>query len=131
MLCHLHSDGTFSYTAPAPLFNGLDPPSPRAIELLLQGLPPSPRPPPHTPVHDLPLEIQDHILEYMSESSVEAARLGCILGLGSPFTWQRSHDPPRRGGAVELLSSPNHQTEFTPVESQIFFGDTFSGISYQ
>ncbi|RDL33343.1 Uncharacterized protein BP5553_08782 [Venustampulla echinocandica] len=130
LVCHVDSTGTFSYTAPTTLMDGLTLPSPSAINLLLQALSPS-RPPAHTPVHSLPLEIQDRILERVSEGLVEAARLGCVLGLGSPFTWMRAVDWPRRGGPVELFISPSHRNEYSPVESKICFGDVFSGVSYR
>jgi hypothetical protein len=130
LVCHAGSTGTFSYTAPITLIDGLTLPSPSAMNLLLQALSPS-RPPPRTPVHNLPLEIQDQILEHVSEGPVEAARLECILGLGSPFTWIRAVDWPRRGGPIELLTSPSHRTESTPVESKVYFGDVFSGVSYR
>ncbi|KAH8665130.1 hypothetical protein BGZ60DRAFT_64021 [Tricladium varicosporioides] len=130
LVCHVDSMGIFSFTAPTTLMDGLTLPSSSAIYLLLQALSPS-RPPPHTPVHNLPLEIQDRILEYVSEGPVEAARLGCILGLGSPFTWVRAVDWPRRGGPIELFISPSHRVESTPVESKISFGDEFSGVSYR
>lgn len=110
--------------------DGVTLPSPTAISLLLQALPPS-RPPTQTPVHDVPLEIQDRILEQVSKAPIEAARLGCVLGLGSPFAWMRAFDWPRRGGPIELFVSPSHRHENTPVESKIYFGDIFSGVSYR
>lgn len=131
LVCHVDSAGTFSYTAPITLMDGLTLPSPSAINLLLQALSPSRPPPPRTPVHNLPVEIQDRILEFVSEGSFEAARLGCILGLGSPFPWMRAADWPRQGGPVQLFISPSHRTEFSPVESKICFGDVFSGVSYR
>jgi hypothetical protein len=130
LVCHVDSAGTFSYTAPVTFMDGLTQPSPSAINLLLQALSPS-RPQPRTPVHNLPLEIQDQILQHVSEGPVEAARLGCVLGLGSPFTWMRAVDWPRRGGPVKLLTSPWYRTESTPVDSQIYFGNVFSGVGYQ
>lgn len=130
LVCYVDSTGTFSHTAPTTLMDGLTPPPPSAMNLLLQTLSPS-RPSPRTPVHNLPLEIQDQILEHVSEGPVEAARLGCVLGLGSPFTWMRAVDWPRRGGPVVLFSSPSHRTETSPVESKIYFGDVFSGVSYR
>ncbi|KAH7308783.1 hypothetical protein BKA65DRAFT_576314 [Rhexocercosporidium sp. MPI-PUGE-AT-0058] len=130
MVCHVGSIGTFSYTAPTTLMDGLNLPSPSAINPLLQALSPS-LPPPHTPAHNLPLEIQDRMLEHISDGPVEAARLGCILNLGSPFTWMRAVDWPRRGGPVELFTSPSHRTELSPVESKICFGDALSGVSYR
>jgi hypothetical protein len=87
MLCHTDSTGTFLYTPPIAFMDGSSPPSLDATRVLLQALSPAFRPPPCTPVHALPLEIQDRILVHVSEGPVEAARLGCLLGLGSPFLW--------------------------------------------
>ncbi|KAG0648620.1 hypothetical protein D0Z07_5310 [Hyphodiscus hymeniophilus] len=128
LVCHVGTTGIFSYTAPTTFMDGLTLPSPSAINLLLQALSPSCSTP-RTPIHDLPMEIQDRILEHVSEGPVEAARLGCILGLGSPFTWMRTIDRERRGGPIELFTSPSHRFENTPVESKICFGDVFSGVS--
>ncbi|KAL2068574.1 hypothetical protein VTL71DRAFT_14911 [Oculimacula yallundae] len=130
LVCHVDSSGAFSCSAPITLMDGLTPPSPSAIHLLLQALSPS-RPLARTLVHDVPLEIQDRILKYVSEGSFEAARVGCILGVGSPYTWMRATDWPRRGGPVELFISPSHRMEDAPVESKICFGDEFSGVSYR
>ncbi|TVY51842.1 hypothetical protein LCER1_G007749 [Lachnellula cervina] len=130
LVCHVDSTGTFSYTAPTTLMDGHTPPSPSAINLLLQALSPS-RSQTHAPIYNLPLEIQDRILEHVSKAPVQAARLGSVLGLGSPFTWMRAVDWPRRGGPIELSISPSHRHENTPVESKICFGDVFSGVSYR
>jgi len=130
LVCHVDPTGNFSYTAPTTLMDGIKPPSSTAIKLLLQALSPSP-PLPLTAIHNLPLEIQDRVLEHISEGPIEAARFGCVLSLGSPITWIRTVDWPRRGGPIELLPSPSHRTEFSPVESKICFGDVFSGVSYR
>lgn len=131
LVCSVDSMGTFSHTAPTILMDGLTLPSASAIHLLLQALSPS-RPPPRTPVFTIFLwRSKDRILEFVSEGSFEAARLGCVLGLGSPFRWMRAVDWPRRGGPVELFISPSHRTETAPVESKIYFGDGFSGVSYR
>ena len=130
MVCHVNASGNFLCTAPTIFMDGLSQPSRTSISLLLQALSPS-RPPPHTPVHDLPLEIQDRILEHVSKAPIEAARLGCILDLGSPIVWMRAVDWPRRGGPIELFVSPSHRHENTPVESKIYFRDIFSGVSYR
>ncbi|TVY16161.1 hypothetical protein LARI1_G006867, partial [Lachnellula arida] len=130
LVCHVDSTGTFSYTAPKTLMDGLTPPSPSAINLLLQALSPS-RSRSDSPIHSLPLEIQDRILEHVSKAPFEAARLGCVLGLGSPFTWMRAIEWPRRSGPIELFISPTNRHENAPVESKIYFGDVFSGVSYR
>ncbi len=128
LVCHVSCTGAFSYTAPTTLMDGLTPPSLSTINLLLQALSPS-RPLRRT-IHNLPLEIQGKILEIVSEGPVEAPRLGCILDLGSPFTWMRAIDWPRQGGPIGLRYTPTHRYEFSPVESIIHFGDVFSGMSY-
>ncbi|TVY39583.1 hypothetical protein LSUB1_G005822 [Lachnellula subtilissima] len=130
LVCHVDSTRTFLYTAPTTFMDGLTLPSPSAIILLLQALSPS-RVQPRPPIYILPLEIQDRILEHVSEGPIEAARLGCVWGLGSPFTWMRAVDWPRRGGPIDLFVSPSHRHENTPVESKICFGDVFSGVSYR
>jgi hypothetical protein len=79
-------------------------------------------------MHFLPLEIQDRILEYVTEGPVEATRLGCLLGLGSPFLWQKRVGWGRRVGTLELFTSPSHRSL---VKSKIYFGDTFSGVSFR
>jgi hypothetical protein len=130
MLCRVDCTGSFSYTAPTKFLDGQDPPSAKAMELLLQALSPPSRIP-RTPILALPLEIQDQILQYVSESTVEAARLGCLLGLGSPGTWMRARDPSRRGGPIQLLKCPTHRLARTPIDSKILFGKTFSGVLYR
>jgi hypothetical protein len=131
MVCHVDSTGNFTCTAPTVLLDGLSTPASDTIHLRLQALAPASRPPPRTPVHHLPLEMQDRILEQVSKGPIEAARLGCLLDLGSPFMWLRSRDPPRREGILELIISPIHRNEFSPIESKICFGDVFIGVSYR
>ena len=92
ILRQVDSTGCLSYTAPMAFMDGSSPPSSDATLLFLQALSLALPPAPCTPVHALPLEIQDRILEYVTEGPVEAARLGCLLGLGSPFLWQRRVD---------------------------------------
>jgi hypothetical protein len=87
-------------------------------------------PPPQTRINKLPIELQDRILDHVSAGPVEAARLGCLLELGSQFAWMRS-DGTRRGGDVVKLEAPTHRSHLTPVDSRIHFGDTFSGLAYR
>ncbi|KAK0101800.1 hypothetical protein ONS95_006950 [Cadophora gregata] len=60
MVCHVNATVAFLCTAPTVLMDGLSLPSISAITLLLQALSPR-QAPPHTPVHNLPVEIQDQI----------------------------------------------------------------------
>lgn len=103
LVCRVDVTGKFSYTAPTSLMDGLKLPSPSTVNLLLQALSPS-RPLAHTPIHALLLEIQNRILRHVSEGPIKAARLGCVLGLGSAFNWKR--ELMGRGDVVLLSFSP-------------------------
>ncbi len=129
-LCTANGQGSIQYTAPAHLFNGVDSPSPEAIISLLPRISYAFSPPPLTPIHKLPMELQSRILDNVSEGPIEAARLGALLELGSPFVWQRT-DETRRGGPIERLESTTHRSDLTPVDSKIYFGDQFSGLVYR
>ncbi|KAF5671428.1 phosphoribosylaminoimidazole carboxylase [Fusarium heterosporum] len=79
-----------------------------------------------TRIHCLPVEIQDTILHYATTSPVSGARLGCILGLGSPFTWIG-----KGGQKIKVQEVFRKRKENTPVESRITFGSVMSGLSYK
>ncbi|KAF4635750.1 hypothetical protein G7Y89_g2348 [Cudoniella acicularis] len=81
MLCRAGKGGVLSYTQPTPFLNGVDAPSPEAIKITLEGLSP---PYPHkiTKLHQVPIEIQDRILEHASErSGISTARVSSRFGL--------------------------------------------------
>ena len=128
-LCHQSRDGTFSYTTPHLLLNGKDTPSAAGIKLLLQGMACAAARPPPTRLHKLPPEIQDHILQGVSEGPIEPARFGCVMGLGSTYNWLRN-DTSRTGGPIERLENSRTRQQDTPVETRISFGGTFSGLGY-
>ncbi|KAH6679207.1 hypothetical protein B0J14DRAFT_293303 [Halenospora varia] len=130
MLFHMQADGTVSYTKPTPFLNGAEIPSTEAVSLLLQGLTFGRPANQTTKLHTLPLEIQDHILAYLSEGPIESARRGCLLELGSPYAWIRKSGWTRQSGEVRRHETHTHRSDSTPVESKIHFGKTFSGISY-
>ncbi|KAI9878950.1 MAG: hypothetical protein M1830_010068 [Pleopsidium flavum] len=119
ILCNI-DDKTLKYTQPEPLFDGTNPPSKGAIKLLLIALHAA-----HTipPIHYLPAELQDNILNSVSEGEIEGARIGCILNLGTPFLWKSGDRPLER---VEWWR--NRTTG--PLEQQIWFGGCFSGVAY-
>ncbi|EEU40665.1 uncharacterized protein NECHADRAFT_76041 [Fusarium vanettenii 77-13-4] len=73
----------------------------------------------------LPTEIQDGILYHATASLVASAKLGCELGLGSPFSWAD------RGAKIRVEERKRHRFESSPVESQIFFDGAMSGLSYK
>lgn len=117
--CNTHSP---ICTRPEPLFNGVDSPSKRALGYLLMAAPPERQ---ASPLHDLPVEIQDMILRNVSMGPVESARVGCMLSLGSVFKWERDGVPVRR---QEVLTN---RTWVLPVESQIWFDNCLSGLAYR
>ncbi|KEZ46220.1 hypothetical protein SAPIO_CDS1106 [Scedosporium apiospermum] len=104
------------------LFDGVEPPSDEAIDLLLEATQTSV---PTTRLHHLPMELQDAAIRNVAAGPIESARVGCILNAGSVFTWRRNNRSIRRQ-EVRAFRSPQ-----SPVESQIFFGDSFSGLAYK
>ncbi|RMZ73305.1 Dihydropteroate synthase [Pyrenophora seminiperda CCB06] len=72
----------------------------------------------------LPVEIQDIILNYSSADTVLAAKLGCMLGLESPFLW---NDGPLK---VTLEERYVIRPSGSSAESQVWFGEHTSGIFY-
>jgi hypothetical protein len=82
-------------------------------------------------IYKFPIEIQDRILEHVSDGGIEGARLGCLLHLGSPYTWMWPKGGSRRDGPVKRHESYTHRSDRTPVETKIWFKETFSGLAYR
>ncbi|OAA36630.1 hypothetical protein NOR_07430 [Metarhizium rileyi] len=76
-------------------------------------------------INCLPTEVQDRILSYAEVSAVAAAKLGCDLGLGSPFSWSDG------GVKIRIEDAKRHRFEGSPVESHIFLNGVMSGLSYK
>ena len=72
-----------------------------------------------------PVEIQDIVLHYAATSPIASAKLGCKLGLGSPFTWVDRHVK------IRIEDGKRHRGENSPVESQIILNGAMSGLSYK
>ncbi|KAI0157207.1 hypothetical protein GGR57DRAFT_461240 [Xylariaceae sp. FL1272] len=119
ILCRINRDSAI-YTKPERLFNGYDPPSEEAMQMLLEATYVSFS---KTAIHLLPVELQDHILDNVSAWPVERARVSCILGIGSIFRWRWKN---RDIKSAELFrySSPL-------PESHICFGNQLSGVAYR
>lgn len=109
------------WTRPENLFYD-SPASNAAIELLL-SVSRIERPP--ITINNLPVEIQDRILRHATVSLVASAKLGCELGLGSPFSWVDRSVP------IGVAEFKRHRFESSPVESQLIFNGVNSGLSYQ
>jgi hypothetical protein len=126
MLCHASDSTKLKHTAPEALFNGnhgTGHPSELALDYLLWATA-SARRVIRTPLQSLPVEVQDMILEHVSAGTVAAAKVGCSLGLGSPFLWK---DGPL---SLTLEETWTFRMPGMPVESQIWFGEQRSGIVY-
>jgi hypothetical protein len=129
VLCRSIDDVALVYTAPEPLFNGdseSSPPSELALDYLTWAITTatSSRLRTSTRLHNLPVEIQDEILKHTSIGSVEAARMGCLLRLGSPFSW-------KDGSLKVTLEWMNKNRPWgMPVESELWFDEHQSGLVY-
>ncbi|KAF1840530.1 uncharacterized protein K460DRAFT_349078 [Cucurbitaria berberidis CBS 394.84] len=110
------------YTESKRLFDGTYPPSEEAIEILLQATQTNIL---TTPLHKLPIELQDAILDKVSAGPIESARVGCLLDAGSVFTWRSGKRK------IEREEGRRCRSSCTPVESQILFGGYPSGIAYK
>ena len=126
MLCYATGANSLKHTAPEPFFNGdygIGPPSDLALDYLIWATA-SARPSIFTPLQSLPIEVQDMMLNYVSVGTVAAAKIGCLLGLGSLFSWK---DGPLKVTLEErYLIRPSGSS----VESQVWFDEHKSGIVY-
>ncbi|KAF2808676.1 uncharacterized protein BDZ99DRAFT_509235 [Mytilinidion resinicola] len=110
------------YTKCERLLDDTHPPSYEAIELLLEAIQASAF---MTPIHRLPVELQDMILDRVSAGPIESARVGCVLNAGSEFTWKCGDRN------IEREEGRRNRTEWSPVESHILFGNCSSVIAYK
>ena len=122
MLCRLGPSSRLEHTRPERLLNGIDPPSELALRYLLWATSTPLFP---TRLHLLPIEVQDLVLGFLSAGPVEPARVGCLLGLGSEFTWM---DGP---ASIAVEETSTLRSPCTPIGSQILFGNQASGIVYK
>jgi predicted NUDIX family NTP pyrophosphohydrolase len=112
------------WTRSETLFGDL-PASDAAIDMILWATNTTSTEPLSSPINCLPIETQDKILHYATVSFVASAKLGCDLGLGSPFSWKD------RGVKISIEEFKRHRFESSPVESQIVFNGVMSGLSYK
>ncbi|KAF2762626.1 hypothetical protein EJ05DRAFT_506330 [Pseudovirgaria hyperparasitica] len=127
VLCRAIGPYELEHTAPQSLFNGnpdVAPPSELALDYLLWALTPAISFI-NTPLLALPVEIQDIILGYAAVGPVAAARVGCILSLGTPYLWK--HGPLD----IKLEDIRMNRNPWSPVESQVWFSESEVGIVYR
>ena len=103
------------------LFDGVNPPSDRALEYLLTAASPERC---DLPFHGLPVEVQNMILTHASSGPVESARIGCMLSLGTAFNWQIECR------AMERLDARTSEPSPSLVGSRIWFDDKPSKLIY-
>ncbi|KAL6407275.1 hypothetical protein AUP68_10104 [Ilyonectria robusta] len=111
-------------TRPEALFDDISP-SDTAIDMIFWATNTTHTEPQPITINFLPVEIQDRILYYATTSLVASAKLGCELGLGSPFSWAD------RGVKIGVQEFKRHRFESSPVESQVAFNGVMSGLSYK
>lgn len=114
---------TFEWTQPESLYDGDHPPSDRAIDMLLWA---AKGPSQSSLLYDLPVELQDRIIKEAAPSPIAVAKLGCDLGMGTPFSWRDFHHR-----EIRLEPRKRKRLRHSPWESRIFLGEFMSGLSYQ
>lgn len=112
------------WTRPETLFDDT-PASDNAIDMILWATNTTSTEPQQSTINLLPIEIQDRILYHAATSFVASAKLGCELGLGSPFSWAD------RGVKITVEEVKRHRFESSPVESRVAFNGVMSGLSYK
>lgn len=110
------------YAKPERFLDGTHPPSDEAVELLLKA---TQTKAPTTPIGNLPVEVQDMIIDKVSAGPIESARVGCMLNAGPAFTWKYGDRD------IVRQESLTNRTSWTPVESHILFGNHSSGLVYK
>lgn len=130
MLCHATGPNELKYTVPEPLLNGdcdaeydTNQPSDLALDYPLSAVSPAMHPI-ATPIRSLPVELQDMVLSHSAEGPVAAAKLGCLLRVGTSFSWKYRHLELRLAGSRAI-----HQIQH-PAESQLWFPEAIIGVVY-
>lgn len=129
------SDGVLESTKPGPLFGDGYYLRSQALNLLLWATGYSIASSHNTRLHRLPVELQDMILRASSPSSVTGAYLSCALSLGTlghAFLW-KDNGTGRRLNLVQpqQLGVGALHSDGMGTESMIWFGDIWTGLSYQ
>jgi hypothetical protein len=104
-----------------PLFSDAVAFSPKAVDLLLEA---TQSRSPAVYIQNLAVELQDMILDNAA-GPLQHAKLGCNLNIGSAFTWRSE------GRDIERQEYIRNRSRESPVESQIWFDNYFSGIAYK
>jgi len=126
---HSKGESTMTCTPVQDFFDGANPPSEVGVRWLLNSIH-GHKYPLHTPIHDLPLEIQEMILEYACPSSsynvLDRAIFSAQLDLGLPFNFQQQSYPFR---SCEL--SDEREMDPGRSEYQVRIWGDYVGMTYQ
>jgi hypothetical protein len=122
--------GTTMIRTPVQLFfKFAGPPSVAGVRLLLNAIHQGTYPL-HSPIHDLPIEIQELILDYAcpqkTHNMFERAVFAAKLDIGVPFSFISKNHP-------VVLCSLERDRKLYPEEPEyhVFFGDTYAGLVYR
>jgi hypothetical protein len=118
MLCRIPNDDTLEYTNPELLLNGNSDAEylpERALDYLIWG----------TPLQSLPIEVQDRVLDYVSAGGVAAKKTGCVLGIGTAFSW--------KCGSLDIILQEFWRRRHlgSPVQSQLWLNTHKIGLVYR
>ncbi|CAO2652379.1 Nn.00g006620.m01.CDS01 [Neocucurbitaria sp. VM-36] len=115
-----------SCTPVSSFFNGQDPPSRTGVQWMLSAIHGHAYPL-RAPIHDLPVELQEIILDYATDGSViDRAVYASVLGIEVAFEWKEDTLPLR---LCDL--SKYRKLDESKSEHQVLFWDDYVGLSYQ
>ncbi|KAH7066827.1 hypothetical protein BKA63DRAFT_523242 [Paraphoma chrysanthemicola] len=110
-------------------FRGDGPPSQMGVRWLLNAIHRETYPI-HNPISDLPLEIQEMILDYScpspSHNLFDRAIFAAELGIGVPFSFHEKTFPLRRCAFIKEREIDTHEPEY-----HVFIWNEYVGMTYQ
>jgi hypothetical protein len=129
ILCTIVEDNQLFYTQPVEFLTGLDSPSTLALDIFLYGISSissKTKLNTKTRLHNLPLELQDLVLDHI-QPPLERAQVGYLIDLGSTFKWRE------QGVEIELAQKPLpwSRTDPNPKRTELFLDDDKLGLGYR
>jgi hypothetical protein len=126
---HVNHETIMTCTPVQPFFDFAGPPSEAGARLLLNAIHKGTYPL-HSPIHDLPVEIQELILDCAcpleTYNLFERAIFATKLDIGVPFSFTSKNHP-----VVLCDSGPDRNLHPTEPEYHVFFWDTYAGLVYR
>ncbi|KAF2124796.1 hypothetical protein P153DRAFT_127388 [Dothidotthia symphoricarpi CBS 119687] len=118
---------TISCTPVIPFFDGTTPPSETGVRWLLNAIHAHAYPlRTHFDTLSVPLELQEMILDYASDTLFDRAVYASVLNIGIPFAW-------KEGAFLLKCSKMGHgrKLDVTKAEYHIWFWGDYVGLTYQ